>query len=232
MADSNCTFRCDLKQRLLVLEQLIQYIRAHFPDADLMEILAPNKFSPVLDQLSLIAQKKSSQGMVFIRRSQGTVLSRFFWATALAAHWRFGLDFKLRDLNHPTAFFFGRKNLVVEENLFMVYNVTDLWSPKTFEYLDYVVSYAYNGCIPLFIEFILEAFPNDESSHEGKVALTNESFGDGSTQVKASGIQSAKLGFKSRITAARKKTLRTTYPPSFLRKLRTVALGLPGGIFD
>ncbi len=225
-SDTNVTVRCSLQQRFLTLQRLIEHFIRWNPTANMMEILAPTKFNPVLQQLSLIANKQSSQGMVFWRDSEDQSFARFFWAAVFTAPWRFGLNIILRDLSKPNPVTFshyegakGGDGESILPTLLMVYNISDLWSPATYEALDYLVTYAYNGCLPLF----LEIKPLEKSSTDLALSET------GKPKAK---VQTGRQGFSALIKAARLKTVRTSYPPGFLSKLRTVTKGLPRGIFD
>ena len=227
------TYRCDLRFRYEETKALMALIQHLYPDANLMEIFAPSRFSVVLDQLAAVAAGQSHQGRFFARERQKYPIPTLFWATAFAALWRFGLRIKLKNFTQSHEVLLGQKRTEHHEknsakddfDLLMVYHVTDLWSARSFETLDYLMTTAYNGCKPLFIDLSMETVP-------GKVPSSAELPPQKMPVTPSRGVRSTKAGFQNLIAQARKKTTVKIYSPGFLRKLRTVSAGIPRGIFE
>jgi hypothetical protein len=226
------TYRCDLNFRFQETQALFERIKTQYPDGNMMEVFAPTRFSVILDQLAKIASKELLQGRVFTRDSQKHPFPALFWATGLAAIWRFGLKIKVKHFAYPQEFILGQKRTELhgtnadkdDYDVMMISHVGDLWSAKSYENLDYLVTSAYNSCKPLFLDLGVDS--------EALGKNTASSSGRPSGESSLGGMRSTKTGFKSLITQARQKTTARIYSPGFLRKMRAVTLGIPRVIFE
>lgn len=226
------TYRCDLHFRFQETQALFELIRRQDPDANMMEVFAPIRFTAILEQLARIASKDLEQGRVFTRESQKHPFPVLFWATAFAALWRFGLKIKVRHFGHPQEYILGQKRTELrgkntdkdDYDVMMVSHVTDLWSSRSFENLDYLVTSAYNARKPLFLDLAVDAATMETHSPKTPNPPPQD--------LRPRGIRSTKSGFKSLMIQARQKTTAKVYSPGFLRKMRAVCLGIPRGVFE
>ncbi len=163
--------RCDLVRRLASLRRLVGLFRKRWPfvsnqmnnPGKAVELFSINRSieQTIQKRLSRYNEGSSSKKGFFIIESEKEHLKpSILWGAALRAVWFFGYDahvlkFGQDNSSAKTNFFKEADSRTGRPIVCFLEKVEKLWDPGSAFDLEALISYCYDRCIPLWIEFIV-----------------------------------------------------------------------------